>query len=129
VQLYQQAASSGNPGATPPPETPSVEIDVDVDNHQIEASICKSWLVSAAGRLAKQENPNGYKNVLLHMKAHMIEVNKQMAAAQLHQDQITLATGAKTEKVDKQTSGSVPAEKPKQSEKVSGASNAKTPIS
>lgn len=61
-----------------PPEAPSVDIDPLVDNHQIEADICKRWAVSDAGRLAKVENPNGYKNVLLHMKRH-IDIMHAMA--------------------------------------------------
>jgi hypothetical protein len=56
----------------PPQEEPSVPIDPDVDNHAIEAQICRHWLVSEAGRLAKVENQNGYKNVLLHMKQHLM---------------------------------------------------------
>jgi hypothetical protein len=42
-----------------------------VDNHAVEADICRRFLVSDAGRLAKNENPDGYKNVLLHMQRHM----------------------------------------------------------
>ena len=52
----------------PPQRLPSVEPDMDVDNHQLEADICRRWLVSDAGRLCKLENPAGYENVLLHMK-------------------------------------------------------------
>ena len=48
----------------------SVGINPDLDNNALEADICRSWLVSPTGRLAKTENPNGYMNVLLHMKAH-----------------------------------------------------------
>lgn len=55
----------------PEQPVPSVEIDPDIDNHQIEFEICRSWLVSDAGRLAKVENPGGYQNVLLHAKAHL----------------------------------------------------------
>ncbi len=144
VQLYQQAvaAQKQTPNHnTPPPqapqEQPSVEIDPDIDNHQVEASICKSWLISSAGRLAKKENLNGYKNVLLHMKAHLVVVNQQLQAQQLHDDQLKLAGVKDNQKTSdgishKLGSGSSmnqpPAEKPKQSEKVSGAHNAKTPI-
>lgn len=63
----------------PPPqeiEIPSIEVDSDLDNHDIEADICRTYLISDAGRLLKLENPVGYKNVLLHMKAHM-EIIKQ----------------------------------------------------
>ena len=136
VQLYQQAVASQQPGMPPPQEPqeqPSVAIDEDIDNHQIEAAICKTWLISSAGRLAKLENPNGYKNILLHMKAHLAIVNQQMAAQQMHDDQIALATGAKTDKVD--TSGSsgkiagiTPGAKPKESENINKGSDAKTPV-
>lgn len=60
-----------------PNEQPSVPVDADVDNHKVEATICRSWLISSAGRLAKVENPDGYKNVLLHMKAHMTIAQQQ----------------------------------------------------
>lgn len=80
------AQQTGNPALAQPTELPSVEVDPLVDNHEVEAVICRSWLVSEAGRLAKQENEAGYKNVLLHMKAHMDilaqQQMQQMAAAQ-----------------------------------------------
>lgn len=134
MQIYQQAvqAQQQNPNHnTPPPqqpqEQPSVQIDVDVDNHVIEAAICKDWLVSDAGRLAKRENPDGYKNVLLHMKAHLTEVAKAQAQQQMHQDQLMLATGK--DHNPKQTSGQSNPPKPKQRpEKKIGAGNAATPI-
>lgn len=66
----------------PPPEpqrVPSVEPDFDVDNHVLEADICKRWLVGPAGRLCKLENPAGYENVLLHMKLHKdMDMQSQM---------------------------------------------------
>jgi hypothetical protein len=68
-------------GMQPPPEQeiPSVEAEFDVDNHDLEADICRRWLVSDAGRLCKIENPPGYKNVLLHMKMHKdMSIQKQM---------------------------------------------------
>jgi len=98
-----------------PNEQSSFPIDSDVDNHEVEAGICRSWLVSSAGRLAKVENRDGYKNVLLHMKAHIMIVQQQMLAqAQMQAEQ--------------ETSGKAPAKKPKQSEKVTGESNARNPI-
>lgn len=68
-QLEMQAAEMGMP-PLPPLEIPSVDVDVEVDNHPLEADVCRRWLVGDAGRLCKLENPLGYKNVLLHMKAH-----------------------------------------------------------
>lgn len=60
-----------------PIELPSIPIDPDVDNHQIEADICRRWAVSSSGRLCKIENSNGYKNVLLHMKLHIDQIKAQ----------------------------------------------------
>ena len=42
-----------------------------VDNHFVEADICRQFLVSDAGRLLKTENPQGYQNVLMHMQMHL----------------------------------------------------------
>ena len=53
-----------------PQQVPSIEVDPDVDDNAVQAEICRSWLVSDAGRQAKIENQKGYLNVLLHMKAH-----------------------------------------------------------
>lgn len=75
------AIESGMP-MPPDIEVSSVEIDPDLDNHDIEAEICRTYLVSEAGRLLKIENPVGYKNVLLHMKAHMEMIRQAMAAQQ-----------------------------------------------
>lgn len=76
-----QAATNGLP---PPPdvELPSVEIDPDLDNHDVEADVCRTYLVSDAGRLLKIENPLGYKNVLLHMKQHMEQIKQGIAQQQ-----------------------------------------------
>jgi hypothetical protein len=80
--MMQQAMMSGMP-PPPPVELPSIMPDLDVDDHTLEADICRRWLVSDAGRLAKQENPPGYKNVLLHMKMHKeMEVQKAMIEQQ-----------------------------------------------
>jgi len=44
----------------------------------IEMETCRYWLVGAAGRLAKIERQEGYKNVLLHMKMHQMFVQMAM---------------------------------------------------
>lgn len=85
-QVSQIAQQHGMPAPPPPQPQASVQVDPDVDNHQVEASICKSWLISEAGRLAKVDNPDGYQNVLLHMKAHLQIVQQQ--AQQQFQQQI-----------------------------------------
>lgn len=85
----QQAQLAAMMGQPPPPdqEMPSVEVDKDLDNHAVEAEICRTYLVGDAGRLLKIENPLGYKNVLLHMKEHMQMVQQAMQAEQAAQMQ------------------------------------------
>jgi hypothetical protein len=102
-------------------EVSSVPIDPDVDNHAVEADVCRSWLVGQAGRLAKVENPLGYKNVLLHMKEH-IEIVKQDMLAQMQQQ-------AQQQQTPQGNSGSKPAKKPKQVEPqlIEGESDVRVP--
>jgi hypothetical protein len=69
----------------PPPQPqnqPSVPVDPDLDNHQLEADICRRWLVNDVGRLCKLDNPAGYENVLLHLKAHKGIIQQQMMMQQ-----------------------------------------------
>jgi hypothetical protein len=80
--MEQQAFQMGMP-PPPPIRLPSIEATFDVDNHPLEADICRRWLVSDAGRLCKLENPLGYENVLLHMKMHKdMDMQMQMQLAQ-----------------------------------------------
>jgi LPS sulfotransferase NodH len=65
-------------------EAPSVDIEPLVDNNELEAEVCKDFLKSDAGRLAKIENAAGYRNVLLHMKRHM-DIQQAMMAMQPQQ--------------------------------------------
>lgn len=81
-EIQQLLASSPMPGAVDPmtsqmQEMPSVMPEMEVDNHQIEGEICRDWLVGSHGRLAKINNPGGYQNVLLHLKAHIM-MNQQL---------------------------------------------------
>jgi hypothetical protein len=80
-----QIAMALQAGLPPPPDTeqPSIEIDPDLDNHDIEAEVCRTYLVSDAGRLLKIENPLGYKNVMLHMKEHMKQIQLSMMQSQM----------------------------------------------
>jgi hypothetical protein len=66
----QQAMMMGAPPPPPVQRIPSVQAEFEVDDHPLEADVCRRWLVSDAGRLCKLENPAGYENVLLHMKMH-----------------------------------------------------------
>lgn len=122
AMMAQEAMQTGMPPPPPPEpqELPSVEVDETVDNHEVEATICRGWLVSEAGRLAKKENPAGYKNVLLHMKAHMdILVQREMARAQ---------SMAPPPGEEQPGNGQAPAKKPSRPETVEKSQDVRTPI-
>lgn len=70
-EIEQLLASEPIPGMNGEQE-PSVPVDPILDNHQIEAAITRTWLISDTGRQVKVDNPPGYLNVLLHYKAHML---------------------------------------------------------
>lgn len=59
-------------------EEPSVEIDPVYDMHPIHFETVQNWAVSEAGRQAKIDNPQGYKNVLLHGMLHFQQIQQQM---------------------------------------------------
>lgn len=59
-------------------EVASVDVDPDIDDHEIHFQVCKDWLVSSSGRLAKIENEAGYRNILLHAKMHKAVMMQQM---------------------------------------------------
>lgn len=42
-----------------------------VDNNNIGADICRTWLVSEAGQICKTENMPGYQNVVARLKGHI----------------------------------------------------------
>lgn len=74
-------------GQQPPEfiEVPSVEIDPEFDNNSIHFEIIRKWVVGDAGRLAKVENPSGYKNVLLHGMMHKQQMMQEMMMQQQQQ--------------------------------------------
>lgn len=94
--------------AMQPQEIPSVEVDPDIDNHEIEFEICRSWLVSDAGRLSKVENSLGYKNVLLHAKAHLQLIQQAMMAEQMAMQEQGAASGKAPSEKQKETAKEAP---------------------
>jgi len=87
--MEQQAMMMGMP-PPPPQRFPSIEPELEVDNHLLAADIDRRWLVSDAGRLCKLDNPAGYENVLLHMKMHKdMDLQKQM----MDQQKMMMAQG------------------------------------
>ena len=90
------------------PEQPSVEVDQMYDNHQVRWEVCRRFIVSEAGRQAKQDNPEGYRNVLLHGRMHFMMMQGQQA---------------------QQPQGAAPAEKPDSTQKeapITGESDVQT---
>ena len=73
IQQLIQSGPIPQPGQMPGQmgEGPSIAPEFQVDNHQVEAEICRDWLVGEKGRQCKIENEPGYRNVLLHLQAHM----------------------------------------------------------
>jgi len=59
----------------------SVPVTQELDNHSIEAEICRSWLKSEVGLDAKENNPGGYANVLAHLNEHLLFEQMMMAPA------------------------------------------------
>lgn len=78
--MVMEAIGQGVPPeeAMQPQFVPSLEIDPDLDNPAIIGEVCRTYLISEAGRLAKIENASGYKNVLLYMKQAKMLLQQQM---------------------------------------------------
>jgi len=90
-----------------PVQLPSVEIDPTFDNHPVEFEICRKIIISEAGRQAKQDNPAGYLNLLLHGKAHFQQMQMQMMQQQMQQQQQDNTPNAKADKTKDKTSGPI----------------------
>lgn len=72
---------TGKIGLDGQPETQiqsTVQIEVDLDNHGIEAEVCANWLKSDVGQEMKRSSPGVYANVLAHYRNHR-EAEKMMA--------------------------------------------------
>jgi hypothetical protein len=83
IKLLLNSEPLPNPMDPMNPEMPSVDVDPIFDNSDIEFEICRKWATSEAGRQAKTDNPNGYRNVLLHGKLHyMANMQQQMTEQQ-----------------------------------------------
>jgi hypothetical protein len=77
VPQQQLTPNPQNPMAPPVPQPMTSVPTNDFDNDALHAEICVEWLTSETGRLCKQENPQGYLNVLLHWKAHTTKIQQQ----------------------------------------------------
>jgi len=82
--LQSQPIPTGDPMM---PETASVEVDPDFDNPDITFEIVRKWVISEAGRVAKIDNPEGYRNVLLYGRQLKFYLTQQQMAEQQQQNQ------------------------------------------
>jgi len=82
-QLNATAMQAGHPEIPKPPlnilYTPSVPIDIDFDDHQIEFAAGKEWINSPEGQKERENNADGFMNVRLHLLLHKAEIDKQAA--------------------------------------------------
>lgn len=98
--MIQQAQMQGQ--IIPPvQQLPSIQVDPELDNHQIEGATLREFLIGEAGRLAKIQNPEGYMNCLLHYKQHKEQEQLQMMQQMMQQMQM-----------QQPPPGSAPAKKP-----------------
>ena len=65
---------------------PSLQIQIEIDNHEIEAQVCLDFLKSGNGQLLKENNPPGYLNVLTHYLQHKVIVDQNAMQAQMEQE-------------------------------------------
>ena len=74
-ELLVQAPIKDQQGA----DAPSIPPDPE-DDDKVHIEICRTWLVSMEGLKAKIQNPNGYRNVQLHMMAHEAKIAQKTEA-------------------------------------------------
>lgn len=84
IQSQQLDPMSGQPM---PMEMPSIMPEQMVDDPFIASETVRNWLVGPAGRLAKVDRPEGYKNTLLYLQALMQMQAQLMMQQQAQQDQ------------------------------------------
>lgn len=75
----QPKTPEGQSQPPPPQMVSSVQVEPDLDDHEVESSTCQAWLRSEVGMQCKIENPGGYLNVLTHMKEHLFFVKQAQA--------------------------------------------------
>jgi hypothetical protein len=74
-------------GRPNPDGSPTIPVDVDLDDHDIHGQACREWLISDAGTAARVDNPLGFQNVVIHMRAHAMMKQQQMMQQQMQNPQ------------------------------------------
>lgn len=114
-QLYEIAQMiTAQPQQVPGPAgfISSVPVTPEVDNHAIEAEICKSWMKSEVGLDAKVNNPAGYANVLAHLKEHQFFLQQQQQMQAQSQQAAPSKEGDQGQITDKGIAKSAPGPQP-----------------
>lgn len=66
AELVKDAPTEMNPDDY----QPTVMVEPDVDNHAVHIATLVAWLVSPIGIDCKNTNPQGYQNVVAHLRMH-----------------------------------------------------------
>ena len=74
-EIFKLLKSGPNPDGTP-----TVMPDEFVDNAEIHMTVTQNFLASTLGQWHKENNPEGYANVLAHLQYHQMMLEQQMAA-------------------------------------------------
>lgn len=80
--VQSQPVTSIDPMTGQQTQQTSIMPDALVDDHSVHILTCKEWAVSDSGITAKQENPMGYANVMLHVAAHLQAAQQMQAMMQ-----------------------------------------------
>lgn len=65
----------------PAGEMPSIQVDQQLDDHELEFECCAAWMKSDVGRDARLNNPAGFANVRSHALMHQFFMMQQQQAA------------------------------------------------
>lgn len=76
----------------PMPPQPSIAIEPDIDDDQLQMQVIRKWALSVEGQDAKVNNPGGYANVMAHFQQH--KQHADMLAMQQQQMQQAPSSGA-----------------------------------
>lgn len=60
--------------------TPSIQVDIDVDDHQVHMQVLKNILVDTVGTQLYSTNPAGYQNNILHYRMHEMALRAKTIA-------------------------------------------------
>jgi hypothetical protein len=90
-----------------PDGSPTIPVDVELDDHDIHGQTVREWLISDTGIDARVNNPEGWNNVYIHMQAHSM-IKQQQLAQQQQQEMMMQQAGQKPKGNGKPPEGQAP---------------------